>query len=392
MNQGRGLLTWSVFTTIVAISMIQGALGPLLPLIGADMPMTHTVESFHITGLAAGGLFTAMVMEPVRIRLGRWRVIVGAVLIGIGAAVLLNQATSPVMTITGTTLVGVSVSGVLIAGQTILVARHPGRGAKFIGEANVAFSVGAVGATALLPLMAVWWGWRSFPLSQILLLALVAAPLLIASRPEARAVPERDLTDPDRPVTGARRPVFAYVALCAAAIVEWSLIFWLPTFLTSVSGLPGVVAARLAAVMFVAVMVFRLIGSALMNRIGPAPVLVVSAGMTILATGLLLITTSVGMATFVALLVGVSVANVYPAGMALVVAANPTRADHAVARASMLVSISVIIFPLILGQLADAVGLLNAFFTVPVIAIATIGAVRATGIKDYPAGVPSDLT
>ncbi len=388
MSERRGLLTWSVFTTIVAISMVQGALGPLLPLIGAEMPMTHTVESFHITGLAAGGMFTALVIEQVRRRVGRWRVIFLAVLIGVGAGALLNQATSPVMTVAGITLVGISVSGVLIAGQTLLVARHPGRGAKFIGEANVAFSVGAVAATSLLPLMVVWWGWRSFPLAQILLLAVVAAPLLLASREEARAVPERELQDPARSSPAARRPAFSYVALCSAAVVEWSLIFWLPTYLTQVTGLGELVAAQLTAVMFIAVMITRFLGSALMNRVGAGPVLVGSALMTILTVALLLVTSTVGAATVVVILVGIAVANIYPAGMALVVAAHPTRADHAVARASVLLSLSVIVFPIILGRLADAFGLQRAFLTVPVIALAAVIAVRLTDADTQVAALP----
>lgn len=381
MSEPRGLLTWSIFATIVASSMVQGALGPLLPLIGADLPMNHTVESFHITGLAAGGMITAFIIEPVRRRIGRWRVIFGAAGISMVAAVLLNQATSPVMTVTGITLVGIGVSGVIIAGQTLLVARHPGRGAKFIGEANVAFSVGAVAATASLPLIAVWWGWRSFPIAQLLLLAAVAAPLLLASRGEAREVPERTLHDPQRTAAAARRPRFAYVALCSAIAVEWSLIFWLPIYLTQVTGLAELLAAQLTAILFIAMVVARFAGSALMNRIGPTPVLIGSALMSILTVGILLVTTTAGVAGVVAALVGIATANLYPAGMALVVAAHPARADHAVARASVLLSVTVIFFPIVLGRLGDLLGLQRAFLTIPFLALTAVAAVILTGIR-----------
>lgn len=383
MGQQRGLLTWSVYASIAIVSMTQGVLGPLLPLIGADMPMSHTVESYHITGLAAGGFFIALVMEPLRARTGRWGAILVALLIGLIAAVLLNQAVNPAMTVAATTLLGIAVSGVLIPGQTILVARHMGRGAKFIGEANVAFAVGAVAATSILPVMVTWWGWRSFPLLQMVLLSGLAIPLLFAARTEAQSIPERDLTDPDRPAQAARRPAISYVAMCAGVVVEWSLVFWLPTYFANITGLSEVVSASMSGWLFVAMMVSRYVGSGVMNRVQPGVVLVVSAIVTIGTVVLLFLTTNQVMATTVALLVGAAVANLYPAGMALVVAAHPATADRAVAKASTLVSLSVIISPLVLGSLADAVGLTRAFFVVPVIAVGTMIAVKLTGANSH---------
>src|SRR5690554_3216054 len=112
---------------------------------GQDLPMTHTLESLHITGLAVGGLVASALSEAIRRRTGRSRLLViGAVSCTLGA-LLLAIAPSPVLSAAAMLFVGFGLTSTLITGQVLVVALHGRRrGSRMIGEINVSYGVGAV--------------------------------------------------------------------------------------------------------------------------------------------------------------------------------------------------------------------------------------------------------
>lgn len=68
---------------------------------------------------------------------------------------------------------------------------------------------------------------------------------------------------------------------------------------------------------------------------------------------------------------GLGVANLYPLTLALTLAAAPGQTDKANARTQLLIGAAVVIAPLALGALSDAVGVPGAFAVEPaLIAIA----------------------
>lgn len=374
----RDGLTLAVFALILVSAVLQASLGGILPFLRAEVPMSHTVESLHITALAVGGLVAALLVEPVRLRVGRLPILVGAAVLGAVAGALLLVATSPALSIGSLVLVGVSMSSALIVGQTLLVAAHGPHGPQMIGELSVAYSVGAVGASALLPAVAATaFGWRGLPALQgVLLLALVVPLLLRARRPVAEGAVA---TSSAAGTTSLRRPRLAYAAMCLCVAVEWSFMFWFATYLVSARGLTETGAAGAASVMWAAILVGRVAGSRAMGRFGAPAVLAASLVLGVVAAAVMTAASSTPLAVVAAVLAGLAAANLYPGSVALVVAGHPDRPDAAVARASLLTSAAVILFPLVLGRLADAVGLRLAFVVVPVTALIALGTIRLAG-------------
>lgn len=373
----RDSFTWALYALILTSAILQGGVGGMLPFIAADFGMSHTVESLHITAMASGGLVMGLLAERVRRRVGRHAMLVGAAALGIVAAVMLASARSPAWSIPALALAGISMSTVLIVGQSHLVARFGRKAPRMIGEVNLAYSLGAVLATFGLPvLVAAVLGWRTLPLIQSVALLLVI-PMLLLGRQRVGVMP----------LSGGRigrapelsRPRVAYLAMSLSVAVEWSFLFWLATHLVSVAGLPAITAATATGVMWSTVLVFRAIGSRLLASLGGAPVLTGSLLLSIAAAVVLQRTDTVPLAMVAAVLAGASVANIYPASISLVVSGFPHRVDHAVARTTLLSSSTTILFPLLLGRLADTAGLDVAFWLVPVASVLALGAIKLAG-------------
>lgn len=380
-SPGRDRLTLVAFLTVLVQAMLQGVAGAMIPLIKADVPMTLGQVSMHPAALAVGGLLVTAVLEPLRGRFGRWWLLTGAAVLAIAAGVLLGVAQTPVLTIAAFVLGGAAVSLTVVAGQMLLVAHTPGRSDRAIAEFNVAYAVGAVLASALMPIVARELHWRVYPIAWAGLVLLLVLPMLGLVRRDADGVGQARAgsggTPPGRSRT--RVPALASATLVLAATVEWGFLFWSPTYVTDVGGLTAVQAADVAWVLLAALLVGRVAGSRLMPRIGAGWTMAASLALSLAAVPVLMTaTTSLGAGAAYAL-GGLAAANVYPAGVLLVVQAYPQRADAAVARAALITFGWVIVFPLILGVLADNFGLAAAFWVIPATSLVAAVVLFAAG-------------
>jgi MFS family permease len=356
----RDALTLGLFASVLGAALLQGGLGALLPYMGEDMPMTYTLESLHITGLAVGGLVASVVVEPARRRIGRGRVLVaGTVSCAVGSIVL-ALAPAPLLSAAAMLFVGFGLTSILIAGQVLLAALHGPRGARLIGELNVSYSVGALLATAVLPVVAASvLGWRGFAAVPALLLLLLVVPLVL--RGVRRTPTEGAVAVPadTAPATGRAR--LAPVAMLLCVVVEWGFLFWLATHLATVAGLSAANASRATAAMWVAVLIGRVGGSRLLGVVRPGVLLGVSLGLAVGATVALTVVSTPTAAVVTGVLAGLAAANLYAGSVAYVIEADPVRADAAVARGSLLSAVALVVAPLGMGLLADGIGLRTAY-------------------------------
>ncbi|MBC7291539.1 MAG: MFS transporter [Actinotalea sp.] len=367
----RDALTLGLFASILSGAMIQGGLGALLPYMGRDMAMTHTLESLHITGLATGGLVASAVAEAARRRLGRGRVLVlGAASVAAGSTAL-ALAPSPVLSAAAMLFVGFGLTSTLIAGQVLLAALHGVRGARMIGELNVSYSVGALVATAALPLVAASvLGWRGFSAVPAVLVAAVVLPLVLVG--VRRTATEATVAASSSGGGGGGRAGLAPFVMVLCVVVEWGFLFWLATHLTSVAGLSTADASRATAAMWVAVLVGRVAGARLLGLVRPGTLLAASLVLGVVGTVALSVVRTPGPAMATGVVAGLAAANLYAASIAFVIAADPERADAAVARGSLLAAVALIAAPLGMGAVADVIGLRTAFAGLA--ALATVGA------------------
>lgn len=369
-SQRRGALILGLNASILSGALIQGGLGALLPYMGKDLPMTHTLESLHITGLAVGGLVASALAEIIRRRMGRGRLlVVGAVSCAVGAS-LLAVAPAPVVSAAAMLFVGFGLTSTLITGQVLVVALHGRqRGSRMIGEINVSYGIGAVVAALLLPLIAVSvFGWRGFAAIPAAMLVFLVVPLVLMGIRRTSTEGEVASAKDFPPASGRAR--FAPVVMVLSVVVEWGFLFWLATHLTTVAGLHTDEAARAVAAMWFAVLVGRIVGSRLLGAIPPRTLLAVSLVLAVAATfSLNAVTTPTG-AIITGVVAGLAVANLYAGSIAFLIDADPARADRAVARGSLAAGAALIVAPLAMGMMADVIGLRIAFLLVGTIAVA----------------------
>lgn len=369
-------LTLAVFGLLLANSILQGAFGAMLPFIGSDLPMTHTVESLHITAMAAGGLVFSLLSEPIRRRFGRKASLITAAACSASGAMGLALAVAPIMSILSMVLVGAGMSGVLIIGQSLLVGLHGTYAPRMIGEFNIVYSVGAAIAAVVFPLIAISvLGWRGYSGIQVAIILLIAIPFIVRGARNANS------TASPQTVIGPRlrRPALAVAVMPLAVVVEWTFLFWTATYLLDVAHIAKDAAAMAVSALWITVVFGRAIGSRAMPRFGAHRVLTASLVMAIGAFISLNMVNTAFQAAVAAALAGLGAANLYPASIALVVSSDPTKADQAVTRASFLTACATIVSPLAFGALADAVGLETAFYVVPTIAIITITMIWVVG-------------
>lgn len=385
----RDAQTWACYALILAMAVLQGGLGGLLPFIRAEFGFSHTVLSLHITAMAVGGLIAALVTDRVRRRVGRRAVLLAAAVLAALGGLLLVTGRSAVWTVSAVVLNGVAVVGALIVAQALLVEKYGPVSSRLIGELNLGYAIGAVVALFGLPwLAASVLGWRALPaLPTVLLLVVVLPWLWRTGRTEPQPVSAESGTPVGRWML--RRPRLAFVAMALCVAVEWSFLYWLATYLVDAAGHTPEAAAQYTAEMWIAVLIGRAAGTLLLPRFGAARVLTGSLLVALVASGMLWYAQAGAMAVVAAGFAGTAAANLYPGGIALVVSGFGLRPDSAVARAMLWPGVVGIGFPLLLGLAADALGLSTAFWVVPLIAVLALLAVRLTGARavDGPQGL-----
>ncbi len=142
-----------------------------------------------------------------------------------------------------------------------------------------------------------------------------------------------------------------------------------------VMGLDKAAAAQSVSLFLVAMIVGRLSVSRLVQRVAPAnmilfSVLTASAGFLLYWQGQIAVVALVGL--FVA---GLGVAGLYPLILSLTLAAAADNTVQASARATLASGTAILSLPLVLGRLADAVGIHAAYGVVVVLLIGLLGLV-----------------
>jgi len=162
--------------------------------------------------------------------------------------------------------------------------------------------------------------------------------------------------------------VFAVVAL------EFSLSFWLASYLNDSVGLPRTVAAAMVAGLYAANLAGRLVASRLAHRMTAARLLAVSIGVGLAGMPILLAATDAAEASVGIALVGVGIGATFPLTSSLHVAASSGPADTAVGQVLVVAAIGQILGPSIVAEIAQTAGLRIGLLILPTLALLAAGA------------------
>lgn len=363
----------ALYAALGVFGALQVVPGLVTPALRDEFGYGYTLASLHLSAFAGLGVLAGLAGPALDRRFGRRAVLVAGLLGVGGGAAALTAGRAPVATLAAAGLAGLLGTLVLITVQAALSDHHGEHRAVAFVESNVLASVGSAAAPLAVGLAAATlgsWRWGVLALaSSGLIVSVVATRVHVPS--SLPPVDQPSATRRDRRLPPAAR---AGVALVFTGVVlEWSVSYWGATYLREVVALERAAAVTAMTFFFAAMLTGRVVGGVLVRRIDPARL--VAVGLLTTGLGLLLQSTSTAAVTALAglVLLGLGISVLFPLALSLAVAAAPDRPAVVSGRCVVAGSTAVLLGPLVVGQLADAVGLRTALGLLPVVAV--VGAV-----------------
>ncbi len=358
----RDRFTWLAYLMLAYFAYLQAVLGPLVPFLRDELHLSYTVSGFHLSAFSVGMVLAGFTVDRLIQRWGR-RIIFwgGGAGMGIGA-LLLVVGHHVALTITGSLIMGLPGTYLLILIQSTLSDRHGAQRAIALTESNVIAVVGAGIAPLLVGgLQKGGIGWRGAPLAGALAWGIMwwgfhRAPIP-ASTPDPEPAPAA--------APSSRLPSiywFYWLVAFLSVSVEWCTIFWGADFLQNSVGLGRVTASTLMSVFFLAMVIGRFTGSRLthtrtLTLLLPAAVALAMLGFFVFWLAPLALLNVAGL--FVA---GLGIANLYPFTLSTASGVvKPSQADQASGRLVLASGSAILITPQALGTLADQIGIKGAY-------------------------------
>jgi fucose permease len=373
----RDRLTWLAYATLAFYGYFLNIFGPITPFLKEELGLSYTVSSLHFTAFAIGMLLIGLSGQIVIRRIGRWSALwIGAFGLSVGALVLL-AGQSPVITIGAAFGMGLVGTLILVIVPSLLSDRHGELRAVALSEANVISSLVATAA----PLLVGWFapspgGWR------LALGIATLTPIVLRLGFGKIALPQSPSSQAG--VASSKRPLpvlywVYWVTIVLAVSVEFCMIFWSADYLETSLGLSKVGAAQAVSLFLGAMIVGRLAGSRLVHRYAAQRVIIGSV--LVAGIGFLMFwtasTAALGLAGL--FVTGLGVASLYPLILALAIGTAGDNTIQASARATLASGTAILALPLVLGRLADMMGIQQAYVIVAILLITVLLIMLATG-------------
>lgn len=350
----RTSTTWAAYLMLGLFAYLETVVGPAMPFLREKLGLAFTMASVHFSLFAVGvivaGTTTDRIIGIIGRRRGFWLGMAGMSAGGVLVAV------SPVVagTLLGVALMGFVGTWALISNQAILADTHPSFRTVALAESNVVAS-----AAAILAPLAVGGFARFGPGWETALLISVPVLLLLFWRFGGVTIPPA----PTRAASGqdtSRLPLLFWIMWCVlflALSVEWCMAYWGADFLHEEVGLERSTASSTMAVFFVAMITGRLIGSRLSRRIASSRLLTASFAIGMAGFPLFWLGTQSWMNVVGLFLTGLGVANFYPLTVGTAMSVLPSGVDRALTRLQISAGSALLMMPLLVGVLSDAVGM-----------------------------------
>jgi fucose permease len=367
----RDSLTWATYLLLAYYGYLLNILGPITPFLKAKLNITYAQASFHFSAFAIGMILAGLGGDRVVKRLGRKRAVwFGVAGMSIGVSVL-SFGGRPVVTIGAALLMGTLGSLLLVLVPAILADHHGQHITTAVTEANVVASLAAASAPILVGLAA-----RTFNEWRIPLLISVAAAIGIGWLFRPRTMTEGTPRANHPAVAPGRLPApywMFWMALVLVVSVEFCMIFWGVDYLEREIGLARANAAMLLSLFLWAMMLSRWVGSRLVRRF--ATTRLVTGALILSSLGFLVYWSFSSAVVVVAGLFvsGLGIANLYPLILSCALNQATENTNLASARSTLASGTAILALPLVLGSLADQVGIRPAYGIVAVLLLAALG-------------------
>lgn len=373
--------TWLLYLAYAIYALVINVLGPVTPFLKAELHLSYTVTSLHFSSFALGIILAGVAGHLLVSRFGRtaslWFSLFGMVLSALGLVV----GRAAWMTISATFLMGAIASITSTVVNSGLSDEHGENRSIALSEANL---IGAV-SSAAAPLLIGWlsytvFGWRSALF--VPLLAVLALRLGVGGQP-LQAGSTADPRQPESARLPARFWIY-WLGIILVVAIEYCMLSWCADYLEHVAGLPKALAAQSVSIFLAGMISGRLFGSRLLERFSSTRL--VSASILVAFAGFALYWWAPASWVAVAglFLTGMGVANQFPLVLSLAMGASGGSTVQAGARVVLAAGIAILLLPLLLGRLADAVGIRPAYGMEILLLAAAFALIRLAGRRTRP--------
>ena len=350
--------------------VLMNAIGPLTPLLKADLGLSYAVGGLHYSAFAAGLLVTGFFGRLVMRRLGEPHSLILAVIGLVAGALALILGRAPALTIAACFLMGTLGSLVPIIVSLRLSRTHGERRAVALTELSSLSSGAAVITPILIGLSTRILGdWRP-ALALVALLSLALVPVLRRAI-AAEAAPT--LAGAAPPARGGKLPrlFWAFWACLVLAVsVEFGMITWSSTLLAATFSLDKATAALSLSLFMGAMILGRILGSGLARSFRPQVLLLAAIGLTLSGFCCFWLARLPFLALAGLFVTGLGISIQYPYLLSLALAVAGSEAARASAACNIASGAAVLSLPFVLGGLADLFGIRDAFLVLPLILVA----------------------
>jgi fucose permease len=363
----RDRLTWTCYFTLSLFAYFLNIQGNIIPFLRDELALSYRDAGLHPAALAAGLIVCGLFGERAVAWCGRR----GALALGFvglcGGAVLLSLAHIAAASIAGCLLMGAPGGLILVVVPAVLAERHGADRSIAFGEANAASYIASLTAAAAMGLFtATGLDWRSGLALGIgltaLALAFRAGDPIPAPRPRGES--------------GAGRLPAAYWAywatlFCVIAL-EYCTLLWSPEVLEQVQGLSRASAVAMAAAFSAAMLTGRLFAAPLLRRVSAQRLFLASLALTLPGIALYVGVRQPVLSVVGLVVLGLGTALLYPLTLGFAIGVAGRLEEAASARASLASGVAILVMPMVLGALADGLGLRLACLFLP--ALPALGA------------------
>jgi len=366
----RSRITWLAYSMLAYIGFSQAILGPLMPFIRSELGLNYTQGGTLPAAIACGLIFTGLFAGWLARHISRqvlfWS---GGTLLAMGITTLgvSHQFGLVLFAILGMGIGG-SLAQVMI--QAILSDQHGEQRAIALTEANVAASLsGTMTPLVISGLQRAGVDWRAIAIITILALALLAFSFRRESIPNsAQPVSATSSVDGSLPLAFW----LYWIVLFFMVATEMSLAVWSTDFFISVVGLSRTDAVLAFGIFPAAMLTGRFAGSRLTRSWSTLTLLFSALFLTLIGLPLFWLAHIPALNILGLFITGLGIANQYPLTMSIAVGIAKEKTNQASARVTLAVGAALLTAPLVLGRLADSLGLQKAFGMVIVLMVTAI--------------------
>jgi len=364
----RDRATWSAYLLLTFLTLQVSLIGPIMPLLRSEMGLTYAEGALHTSAFALGMMIAGFLCAPLEKRVGRKKAMaIGALGLAIGFTII-TLATSPIVSIIGAGLMGLIGSMVVVFVPLVLMGIHGDQTDQAISESNFMSYLGA-----LLAPIAVWLFAGVFSWKAVGLISWAFAILSVLALRKAQLPSDNQHSTKISSPLG--RSYWAYWTLLGLSVgVEFCFSVWGASFLEKISGLTLDNAIIGSTIFAFCVLCGRLSGIFIIQRTGPWNLAFVSLIIALIGFFIFWLSTPVIFVMIGLGIAGLGVANLFATTLSLALAAEPNNSAKAAARTPITTGLAIIITPLMLGALADHIGLYAGYAIVPVLIVLCIAA------------------